>query len=105
VFTLQVAGVEPGQDVCVETDYVQWARAEGVGWSVRVPLTTAPRYVRDDEAGSRHAHGQPLALLRDPGHRFALDVVVAGAGSITSPTHRLLPTAAGRPAPPSPGEG
>jgi Ca-activated chloride channel family protein len=93
VFTLQVAGVEPGQDVCVETDYVQLARAEGVGWSLRVPLTTSPRYVRDDETGSRLAHGQPLALLRDPGHRFALDVVVAGAGSVTSPTHRLAQTA------------
>ena len=49
VFTLQVAGIRPDEDVQVETSYVQLARAEGDGWSLRVPLTTAPRYVRSDE--------------------------------------------------------
>src|SRR5262249_47470388 len=80
VFTLQVAGIVPDQDVVVETDYVQLARAEGAGWSLRIPLTTSPRYVRSDELHSRHAQGQPLALLRDPGHRFSLDVTVVGGG-------------------------
>ncbi len=89
VFTLHVAGIHPGQDVVVETSYVQLARAEGPGWSLRIPLTTAPRYVRSDELTSRHAHGQPLALLRDPGHRFSLDLALPGANAITSPTHRL----------------
>jgi Ca-activated chloride channel family protein len=54
-----------------------------------VPLTTAPRYVRADENGSRHAEGQPLALLRDPGHRFSLDLTLRGAADVTSPTHAL----------------
>jgi Ca-activated chloride channel family protein len=89
VFTLQVAGIEPDQDVTVETGYVQLARAEGGGWSLRVPLTTAPRYVCGDETGSRPAAGQPLALLRDPGHRFSLDLTFSGAGSVQSPTHDL----------------
>ena len=89
VFTLQVAGLQPDQDVTVETFYVQLARTEGDGWSLRIPLTTAPRYVRSDELTSRHAKGQPLALLRDPGHRFQLDVTVQGTQRVSSSTHRL----------------
>lgn len=79
VFTLQVAGLQPDQEVTIETSYVQLARPQGPGWSLRVPLTTAPRYVRSDELTSRHAQGQPLLLLRDPGHRFSLDVLLRGA--------------------------
>jgi Ca-activated chloride channel family protein len=89
VFTLAVTGIKPGQEVQVGTDYVQLARAEAAGWSLRVPLTTSPRYVRQDELGSPHAQGQPLALLRDPGHRFALDLTFTGAAQIASPTHAL----------------
>jgi len=90
VFTLQVAGVRPDQDIVVETSYVQLARAEGPGWSLRIPLTTSPRYVRGDEAGSRHAEGQPLLLLRDPGHRFALDLTLPANAEVKSPTHSLV---------------
>ncbi len=89
VFTLRVAGIQPDQEIKVETYYVQLARVEGTGWSLRVPLTTAPRYVRGDELASRHAQGQPLALLRDPGHRFALDIVVRGTSTVESGTHQL----------------
>ena len=89
VFTLQVAGIQPDQDVRVETSYVQLARAEGEGWSLRVPLTTAPRYVRSDEVTSHQAHGQPLFLLRDPGHRFSLDLTLVGAAAVSSETHEL----------------
>lgn len=93
VFTLQVAGIQPGQEVTVETSYVQLARAEGPGWSMRIPLTTAPRFLRSDELTSRHAQGQPLLLLRDPGHRFSLDLTLQGAEVVESPTHRLEMTA------------
>lgn len=89
VFTLHVAGIKPGQDVTVETSYVQLARAEGEGWTLRVPLTTPPRYVRSDELDARQAQGQPLAVLRDPGHRFTMDVSIFGAGTVTSSTHDL----------------
>src|SRR5262249_32592808 len=88
-------GIHPDQDVTVETEYVQLARAEGAGWSLRLPLTTPPRYTRGDEAGSRHAEGQPLAVLRDPGHRFRLDVRLDGAAEVTSPTPRLTTAADG----------
>ena len=67
VFTLQVAGIKPDEDVTVETSYAQLCRPEGEGWSLRMPLTTVPRFVRSDEQGSPHADGQPLAVLRDPG--------------------------------------
>ncbi|MFN8492690.1 MAG: VIT domain-containing protein [Caldilineaceae bacterium] len=89
VFTLQVAGIQPDQDIVVETSFVQLARVEGAAWTIRVPLTTPPRYVRSDELNSRHAQGQPLAVLRDPGHRFALDIIVHNAATVTSPTHAL----------------
>jgi Ca-activated chloride channel homolog len=89
VFTLAVAGIRAGEDVVVRTEYVQLAKPEGAGWSLRVPLTTAPRFVRGDEADSRHAAGQPLAVLRDPGHRFALDLAFSDAEQIASPTHAL----------------
>jgi Ca-activated chloride channel homolog len=89
VFTLRVAGIQPDQEIKVETSYVQLARAEGAALSLRIPLTTAPRYVRSDELTARHAQGQPLALLRDPGHRFALDLNLRGASAVESSTHSL----------------
>jgi Ca-activated chloride channel family protein len=93
VFTLQVAGLRPDQPVTVKTRFVQLAQPAGTGWNLRVPLTLAPRYVRADEATS-HAAGKateqlPLGLMRDPGHRFALDLLVVGAASIRSATHEL----------------
>ncbi|HMK45187.1 MAG TPA: VIT domain-containing protein, partial [Methanocella sp.] len=89
VFTICVAGITPGEDVKIETSYIQVAKPEGPGWALRVPLTTVPRYVRKDEFSSRHAGGQPLAVFRDPGHRFMLDVSLRDAASAASPTHRL----------------
>jgi Ca-activated chloride channel family protein len=89
VFTLQVAGLQPDQEVMIETHYVQLARPHANGWQVRIPLTVAPRFVRADELGARHAQGQPLALLRDPGHRFSVDLNISGAEQITSQTHEL----------------
>ena len=87
VFTLRVAGLRPDEDVTVETTYVQLAEPEGSGWSLRIPLTTAPRFTRDDEPGGKDA--QPLAVLRDPGHRFALDILTSAVGAIASSTHAL----------------
>jgi Ca-activated chloride channel family protein len=95
VFTLQVTGLQPDQDVVIETRFVVRAKTESPGWTLRVPLTTGPRYVREDESGSRHSKGQPLALLRDPGHRFALDLRVENADEIHSNTHPIAIQAAG----------
>ncbi len=109
LFTLQVTGLQPDQPIVIETAYVQLARTErGVGydglekhgneptpaWLLRIPLTTAPRYVRSDERASRAAEGQPLALLRDPGHRFVLELEFQGVATVSSPTHKLVTTTA-----------
>ncbi len=89
VFTLRIAGLRPDEDILVDTYYVQLARSEGAGWSLRTPLTTPPRYVRSDEVTNPHAQGQPLLLMRDPGHRFAMDVTIRQCGSVESATHKL----------------
>lgn len=89
VFTLKLTGLRPDEPIVITTSYVQLARPTATGWSLRLPLTTAARYVREDEQGSRAAAGQPLAVLRDPGHRFALDLELRGGGQISSPTHPL----------------
>jgi hypothetical protein len=34
VFTLRVAGIQPDQEIRVETSYAQLARVEGAGWSL-----------------------------------------------------------------------
>lgn len=57
VFTLAIAGIRPGQDVTVETSYVQIAQPFATGWTLRVPLTIGARYTRPDEQGSPHADG------------------------------------------------
>ena len=88
VFTLQVTGLKPDEDVVVETTYVQLTSPDGPGWALRIPLTTAPRYSRGDESGLS-ASGQPLLTYRDPGHRFALDLLISLPGTIESPTHLL----------------
>jgi Ca-activated chloride channel family protein len=89
VFTLHVSGLIPDVEITIKTDYVQLARPERAGWSLRVPLTIAPRYVRGDESDSRHAHGQSLLHLPDPGHRFSLDLTLEGAETVESTSHRL----------------
>ncbi|MCB0130334.1 MAG: VWA domain-containing protein [Caldilineaceae bacterium] len=96
VFTLQLAGLRPGEEVIVATSFVQLARRDDAGWSLRVPLTNAPRFVRADDLATDHAKGQPFTLLRDPGHRFALDLHVVDGSAVHSSTHalKLTPSAA-----------
>jgi Ca-activated chloride channel family protein len=89
VLTLQIAGLQPDQDVTVETRFVQAADVNGVGWQLRVPLTIGPRYSRPDESGSAASRGQPLQVWRDPRHRFSLDLSLERAALITSESHSL----------------
>jgi Ca-activated chloride channel homolog len=89
VFTLRLTGLQPDQDVIVETTFLQVATPDGPGWELRLPLTIGPRYSRPDEAGTPGASGQPLGVWRDPGHRFDLDLVVRTDGIVASPSHSL----------------
>ena len=95
VFTLRVAGIKPGQDVRVETAFVQLARSEGAGWSLRLPLTVAERFTRSDEDASAEDRN-PLAEAVDPGYRATLDLTIVDASGIASPTHALSVTSDGR---------
>jgi Ca-activated chloride channel family protein len=52
VFILQVARIRPDEEGIVETSYIRLAQAEAGGWWLRVPLTTAPTYLRRDEITS-----------------------------------------------------
>jgi Ca-activated chloride channel homolog len=88
VFTLRVAGIKPGQEVRVETGFVQLAHTEGSGWSLRIPLTVPVRYTRGDESPAAGA-ARPLAQAADPGYRASLDLTVFDASGVASPTHAL----------------
>ncbi|MCX6083997.1 MAG: VIT domain-containing protein [Caldiserica bacterium] len=88
VFTLRVAGIKPDQEVRVETAFVQLARIEGSGWSLRIPLTVPVRYTWGDEPPTAH-NTRPLAQAADPGYRASLDVTVFDASGVASPTHGL----------------
>lgn len=88
VFTLQIAGLKPDQEVYVQTFFVQMAESAEEGWKLRLPLTVAPRFARNDEQGV-HANGNPLALALDPGHRFSLAITGFDLDDIYSDTHRL----------------
>lgn len=89
VFSLNLSGIEPGQDIRVVTSYVQLARPAGIGWTITIPLTTAPRFVRQDEKESRYALGQPLRVLRDPGHRFSMELAFFNDEKIDAGQHAL----------------
>lgn len=85
VFTLAINGIKPDEPVEIETSFVQMAKSTGKGWSLRIPLTTAPRFVRPDESGQRQAGGQPLWPMRDPGHHFSMQLQINRAGQISAP--------------------
>jgi Ca-activated chloride channel family protein len=89
VFTVQLAGLRPDEPIEIVTRLVVLARAVGRGFSLRLPLTTAPRFVGRNERDSAWAQGQPLALLRDPGYRVNCRLLLHGDDAVTSPTHAL----------------
>ncbi|MBV9582638.1 MAG: VWA domain-containing protein [Chloroflexi bacterium] len=95
VLTLQLTGLQPDQDVIVETTFVQAAASDGVGWQLRVPLTIGPRFSRPDESDSAASRGQPLQVWRDPRHRFSLDLRIKNAAAVVSPSHALAISAVG----------
>ena len=89
VFTLQIAGIVPDEDVVIKTHYVQAGDPEGIGFSYRIPLTTPPRYVRGDELSSRSSHAQPLVVLQDPGHRFSMEISGEGDATLSTSSHSV----------------
>ena len=91
IFTLSLAGIKPDEEVKVETTYVQLAKPEFENWGIRVPLTTVPRFCSDAAKMAPNAEGSqnPLALMRDPQHRFALALNIIDGEDICSNTHQI----------------
>lgn len=89
VFTLNVAGIKPDEDVKVQTTYVQMARPDFENWTLRVPLTTVPRFCSKATQNSKGGDEQPLSVMRDPQHRFTAKISMFGAAEISSSSHTL----------------
>lgn len=93
VFSLAIAGIQPDEVVTVETSFTQLAKSDEDSWILRVPLTTAPRYYTHPPViwGAAPAVPEqgPLAVLRDPEHKFSMEVVVRGGDTVSSATHEL----------------
>jgi Ca-activated chloride channel family protein len=70
-FTLRIAGLVKDEPVRVETAFLLWLKPTTSGFALRLPLTLAPRYVRDDEATTPRSHAQPLESDGIPGIAFA----------------------------------
>ena len=87
VFTMNIAGIRAGETVEVTTSFVQLAERNAKGWRIRVPLTIAPKYTRDDEENANRKN--PLAIAIDPGHRFSLALDASGIHGVSSQTHAL----------------
>ena len=76
--TLRVTGITSGEQVLVETGFLLWLSPLDDGFSLRVPLTIAPRYVRKDEERNPRRNAQPLDIRWDPGHRARLSLRCVG---------------------------
>ena len=82
VFTLHITGISGAEPVRVETEFLLWLPPAENGFTLRIPLTLAPRYSRRDEAGSKKANGQPLDVKWDPAHRASLSLTCRGFRSV-----------------------
>lgn len=80
--TLRVTGITSGEQVLVETGFLLWLSPLDDGFSLRVPLTIAPRYVRKDEERNPRKNAQPLDIRWDPGHRARLSLRCVGFRSV-----------------------
>ncbi len=88
-FTLRIAGLAKDEPVRVETAFLLWLRPTADGFSLRLPLTLAPRYVRDDEAKTPRSHAQPLESRWDPRHRVRLSLLCRGVAGAECPTNAI----------------
>ena len=90
VFELKLLGIASNEAVTVKVSFLELLRFDQTGgWSLRVPLTLAPRYVRADEE-ERGINQNPLALETDPNYRFSLQLDVYGASFVKEISHPLL---------------
>lgn len=89
IFTLHLTGIEPDQPVKVTIQFLQYGAADNTDISFRIPLTLAPRYIRDDERFLGQRNADPLLMLIDPGHTFRLSLTVFGM-KVSCQTHTIF---------------
>ena len=89
IFTLLINGIKPGEEVKIKTSFVLAGSSNKIGFSFRIPLTTAPKYVFKDEIHSSHTIGNQLITIQNPLQRFSIRLRSLGAGSLESPTHQI----------------
>ena len=90
IFTLHLTGIEPDNRVTVDISLLQYAMVADAEMVFRIPLTVSPRYIRDDEMRLPQRNAHPQIQLLDPGHTFALDLIVNGNPAIKSPSHQVI---------------
>ncbi|MBT8082320.1 MAG: marine proteobacterial sortase target protein [Gammaproteobacteria bacterium] len=71
LFTTQVANVAPGELVVVEIEYLEDLRFEDGQFSIRLPMTLAPRYSNEDVDDS--AAITPVQVMASRRHRITLE--------------------------------
>ncbi len=90
VFTLHLSGITSTEGVQVESEFLLWLSPAEGGFSLRIPLTTTPRFSREDEKGSRPFEGQAFDIQWDPGHRARLSLRCMGFRSVECPSNALM---------------
>jgi len=90
IFTLHLTGIEPDVPVVVTIRFLQYAMIENTDLSFRIPLTIAPRYIREDERFLGQKNADPILMLIDPGHTFHMNITIIDHPGISSPSHTLV---------------
>ena len=92
VLTLSATGITPGIPLTVETRLVALPRRDADGLAtLRIPLATGIRYVRDDEPAEAHEVNPALLATHVP-FAATLDLRVEGGLRVTSPSHTITVT-------------
>ncbi len=89
ILTLEAAGITPGIPLVVTTELVALSRLEADGrGTLRIPLTTAPKYLRQDEDPTA-GEANPLAVAPRVPYSASLELRVPLDIIVSSPTHQL----------------
>ncbi|HEX7081518.1 MAG TPA: marine proteobacterial sortase target protein [Gammaproteobacteria bacterium] len=66
LFTTQVANIGPGESTDIIIEYLDTARYDGSGFSLRFPMTFTPRYENGGASGAKASNAAAVAAPSDP---------------------------------------